>query len=127
MTRILTIIALMFATPAWAQKPYKGGDWVFIWDASYAKYYIDRESIEVDGDTIRFVSIQNDTTRLGSPEHYLILEEINCVEKKQRTISLTHWSEPYGRGKLLKANESKGNWIFMNKMLQHPFYGKLCK
>lgn len=127
MTRLLTIIALLWATPTWAQKPYSGGDWVFIWDASYAKFYIDRKSIEVNGDNIKFVSIQNDKVRVGGAEHYLILEEINCVERKQRTISLTHWSKPYGRGKLLKPNESKGNWISMKKMLQHPFYGKLCE
>lgn len=127
MTRILTIIALFFATPALAQKPYKGGDWVLIWDSSYAKYYIDRNAIQIDGDNIKFVTVQNDK-RKNDAEHYLIFEEINCVQGKQRTINLTHWSKPYGTGKLLKGNNSDGKWqIFGARLMKHPYYGKLCE
>ena len=130
MTRILTLIALLFATSAWAQKPYKGGDWVFIMEDSLASYYIDRDSIKIDGDLISFVSVQNAKKPDGfGPDTYLISEQINCIEGKQRTLSLTEWSKHYGRGKLITGDTATKKWMVWGnaKMMQHPFYGKLCR
>lgn len=113
MTRILAIIALLFATPASAQKPYKGGDWVFIMENTLASYYVDRDSIKVSGNLIYFVSVQNAKKPDGfGPDTYLISEEINCVEGKQRTLSLTEWSKHYGRGKLIAGDTATKNGWF---------------
>jgi len=100
MTRILTIIALMFATPAWAQLFSKSAEWTLVLEGQYGKYYVDRNSIKVRGNIFDFKMLMD----LPKPDdgHFSSVwtQSLDCSKLLWKNKAIQFWTGNMAGGKI---------------------------
>ena len=101
----LSLLTMTVAAPAWAE-------WVKVSDASDIEVLIDPSSIRKNEHRRRVWSLTN--YKQDGPEGLRSVrayEEYDCNEERLRELSLTFFSEPMGRGKILASVERPRDWI----------------
>ena len=101
MTRLLTIIALLFATPATAQFFSKSANWALVLQGEYGEYYFDRNSIGSRGNIFDFVMLVDlpkpDDGHLSS----VWTQSMDCSKLQWKTKAIQFWTGNMAGGKIL--------------------------
>lgn len=130
--RIVTLIALLFATPASAQFFNKSADWTLVLRGEYGKYYIDTNSIKPRGKIIDFVMLidlsKPDDGHLSS----VWTQSMDCGAVKWKTKAIQFWTGNMAGGKIVDEGTfppELQTWDTVHPMKNVDFYNlvnKLC-
>ena len=133
MTRILTIIALLFATPASAQLYGKKADWALVLEGQFGKYYIDRNSIvKGRGNTFDFKMLMDLPKPDEGHSSSVWTQSMDCSKMLWKTKALQFWTGNMASGKIKDQatwSSDQQYWDDVDPMKNVDFYNlvkKLC-
>lgn len=100
MTRILTIIAFLFATPADAQLFAKSADWTLVLEGRYGKYYLDRNSIKVRGNIFDFKMLMDWPKPDNGGLSTVWMQILDCSKLLRKNKAVQNWTGNMANGKI---------------------------
>ncbi len=104
MQKIVPVIALVMAAPVfagWEEMVSRGG----------ISLFVDPQTIKVNGDTRNVLALVAYSEPLSNGARSIHgAMEYDCRDKRLRTLTFTHYTEPLARGRVLSDSQTPSEW-----------------